>query len=544
MSSPGRTRYTFRLWASLAAACLSTSAQAAPDTYLSTSAQAAPERITCPARGGNVWREYHSRHFVLDTDASPEAAAQLVERLEKIEAMVLKALLGEPVEIPGHARVLAFARPADFHALVGGGAGWIMWSSLEEPTIAIPLSLRDWEQEIVANEITHYLSRFVFPRKPAWFSEGLAAFMETIGNDESGRAPATGTHIVNGDRTRRAGVAGAIPRRFENVIMGRWVRGDGRLGQEHVENWVRDVSMKELLEWRGSGDDGQNSYHVWSWLLYHWLWNNRSKAFAAYESRLQNGDDPALAWDSSFPEFSPAVPAAMDRLRDSLESYRRSGRYATYRVEAQADYSFTEGSLSSADLHMLLLEVRRNWPQGKDEALALRRAEIEEALGEDPHQPFALVAQARLDGQPPPLEGLRSAVTARPSDWRAWYLLGALLPEEKDRAEQEADLRQAVKLNPDAPVVEDTLARLLVRTGRAHEALPFASRALDLAPWNPLIMGTLAAVATELGQCKEALVLERRAAAMAPRDASAESLRRGLNDIERRCGSSASADTH
>ena len=43
-----------------------------------------PEPFKCSARGGPEWREYRSKHFLLDTDLSRDSAALLVKDLERL----------------------------------------------------------------------------------------------------------------------------------------------------------------------------------------------------------------------------------------------------------------------------------------------------------------------------------------------------------------------------------------------------------------------------------------------------------------------------
>ena len=97
-----------------------------------------------------------------------------------------------------------------------------------------------------------------------------------------------------------------------------------------------------------------------------------------------------------------------------------------------------------------------------------------------------------------------------------------------------------MSLNPDSARAQNSLAWLLVDTGRAAEALPIANRALDLAPADPAIIDTLAVVAGRMGKCGEALVLQRRALGMVPESSAfAESFRKRIREWESGCGATA-----
>jgi len=481
---------------------------------------AARAGFRCPAKGGAEWREYRSKHFVVDTDASRFKVELLVAQLERMHALELQALFWEQVEIPGRVRVLAFADPNFFTELAGTYVGaFYRRSWMREPMIALPIVGLEAQPEAVAHEIAHHLSRFQFPWQPAWFSEGLAEFVQTIASRSAPVMPAVGSHVIR-STPDQGGAVGSTPAEMVTALQG-----------------APRVRAQELLQWDGRIDSYTGAYHLYSWLLYHWLWNNRSKQFTAFQQRLSNGEDPAAALRAELAELDPGNSAALAKVDDALESYRHSGRVASYRVNANVDASFAEASpLSSADVHVLLLDAGYH-SNAKD-----LLADVDEALREDAMQPVAIVSKSAND-ESSPIAALQGVVAARPGDWRAWLLLGNALGETS-KEQKEAAYRKAVALNPDSAWGHNQLARHLVTHGRAKEALPIANRALDLGPSDPSSIDTLATVAAELGKCSEALVLERRAVAVAVADLKgpgAQIFQKRLATLEARCGTAAPA---
>jgi tetratricopeptide (TPR) repeat protein len=480
---------------------------------------AANAGFRCPAKGGPQWREYRSKHFVVDTDASPSAVAFLIGQLERMHVLELRALVGEQVEIPGPARVIAFADQHLFVDVAGSAdvAAYFKYSKLREPTIVLPVEFAD-QGVNVAHEMAHYVSRFIFPRQPTWFSEGLAQFVQTVAVTRWGDTePRTGTHLVRSQIDQ--GRVGFAPE-----------------GMQRSLATVPNARLDDLMKWDGRIDRHAGKHYVHSWLLYHWLWNSRSRQFTAFQQRLSNGEDPAAALRAELPEMDAANPAAVEKVEEELDRYRLNGKYLFYRVTAKSDASFAEGPpLGSADVHMLLLGASGSRDEDR-EVLGV----VDEALREDPAQPEAVVARAKAD-KSSPLPFLRKSVAARPADWRAWLLFGAAL-DDGSGEEKEAAYRKAVALNPDSARAHETLAGYLLSRGRAKEALPLANRALDLVPADEDSVDTLAAVAAGLGKCKEALALERRATAMASKDhPRAEEMKKRLAEYEARCGSAAPA---
>src|SRR5713226_2985903 len=130
----------------------------------------------CPARGGPAWREYRSRHFLLDTDLSDSDAQVLIEDLETLHALELQAMLGEQVEIPGHVLVVVPAEHRLFAGLADaanighrssereGGptiGGYFKVSPLGQPMIVLPRGRNAWDRETIAHELVHHISAYL-----------------------------------------------------------------------------------------------------------------------------------------------------------------------------------------------------------------------------------------------------------------------------------------------------------------------------------------------------------------------------------------------
>lgn len=467
----------------------------------------------CSIRDADDWREYRSAHFDVASDVGAKRAGELVSRLETLRSLVVTALLGEQLEVPGRTRVVAFSRREQFEELAPRHAAGYVKHSWEGPMAVVPVDDLDADAETIAHELAHLVSWHVFPRQPRWFTEGLAIFAQTVGSKRVDEGAATGTHLVRGSRVTGGRWAGLAPR----ALLLQFAASP-------------NVPARELLAWGGGLDHADPvRFHASSWLLYHYLWNERSQAFTAFQERLGRAEEPAAAWRLAFPDLDPADDAGLARLDDALAGYRKSGRYLSYRVDVAApDAAFATRPLPRADVHALFTGARASPPS--DDAL---RAEAAEALREDPHHPLWILERAARDGASP-VAALRETVRAAPEDWRGWYLLAESLHGEGAAAEREAALRRAVALNRDAARAHEALASLLVETGRVREARPFAERALDLAPWEPAVVDTLARVAIELGQCKPALVLQRRAASLAF-GAAGEEIRARVAEYEGRC---------
>jgi Flp pilus assembly protein TadD len=294
------------------------------------------------------------------------------------------------------------------------------------------------------------------------------------------------------------------------------------------------VSGKDLLEWKGAEDKATPwRYHAWSWILYHWLWNTRSKQFADYEQRLMNGEDPAVAWKAALPDLDPGDPAAMDRLDEELLRYKRGGRYLSMRLDAKGDGAFQEvGPLAPSEVHTLMASL--DPPESSSANSARHSADLNEALAEDPLNPVALVMLHHAQLSAATAE-LRKTVAARPRDARAQFLLGDLLLQDVNQ-DPLPPLKAAVALDPDHGAAHTDLAFALLRAGKAKEAVSVANRAVDLSPWDPAAVDSLAQVAAAVGKCKEAVALQKRELWLLTQPADVERLRLRIAAEEATCG--------
>ncbi|HEX4803528.1 MAG TPA: hypothetical protein VFV14_08455 [Myxococcaceae bacterium] len=492
------------------------------------------------------WREYRSEHFVVYSNLLRGIAGGLTERLEKFRAIELASLTAEPVVLPGRIRVIAatassrFAELAHDRYQVGSGAhcqsvglscrellltspgqpgigcsqelaysaGYFV-SRLGEPTIVIPVSGLRANSEVLAHELAHYFASVFFLNPPPWFVEGFAAFVQTIGGYPLENMPRAGTHIQRGERVMR-GAVGLVPPGFLAAVCDDW------------------VPARQLLAWNGEEVPARpGRFHAQSWLLYHWLWNQRSKELSKFESLLASAEDWANAWRQAFPQFNPNEPAALRSLDDSLENHRWWPKGGYYRRQAEADERYTSEEISPAEVHMLWLDARYSAQPPSKDAPAWLRPELHQLLLEEPLQPLAAAWRAELD-QTSALPVLRKATDKWPDNWQAWLLRGdaAQAPEEKGSAYQ-----KAVKLNADSALAQERMALFLATSGSPLEALPFAKQALLLAPWSASATATLAVVDAALEQCEEAFAAQERARRLAVRSEWPKQ----VAEVQRRC---------
>ncbi len=469
--------------------------------------------FSCSAKGGAPWRAVTSDHFVLYTDLDPSAAKDVVAELELVRAAVLQALFSKPPAIPGRIEVVAFASLSDFEDVAPSQAAayYVQLGGLR-PLVVMPGKLTASTREVLAHEMAHHLLAFPLARRPLWLNEGLAVYLQPLGSVSLGAGMQVGT-VPEGI---------AIPNRRSKRIL-----------------------VKDLLEWRrvepGWVRETTKRYYVSSWLLVHYLMNKQTAGFLEMFRRLGRAEDPKAAWKAAFPRWDPDQPGSLEDLEDALDQYSRGEGYQYHTIRVSPEFQVSERPLPPAEVHALRVELA---PAGTTLGPKEIRAELDEALSEDPGHPIAVAALAELT-KTSALPGARAATAAHPGDWRAWSVLGDALPAASTE-EKLAARRKAAELAPEEPTALVELARDLAAAGRAREAAPVALRARQVAPYSRAVHEAVADVALGLGLCPDAAGAEKRAMDVLGDAASAEEqdrMRKRLAEIESTCSGGPAAST-
>jgi tetratricopeptide (TPR) repeat protein len=465
-------------------------------TVLLCAGCAAGRAFRCPAQGGPVWRELASDNFVLRTDLPPARAGALLLRLERMRAAVASALFAGAPPPPGRVEVIAFRSAEEFRPFAPDGeTGYYFRYAGGPPRIVLSGELRAWQRALLAHELTHHFLSGALLRRPAWFAEGLAVYMESLGEDVPGKPVEVGAPPPGRiDRARRS-----------------------------------RLPVRDLLAWTGGKRPDVLDCYARSWLLVHWLVHRRPGALEQLQRRLAEGDRPHDAWRTALPEYDPERGGAVEALDRVLDAYGRATFDRTRRrVEVPATIAYREQVMPSPEVHAIRLAL---WPHGPARPVELLRAEVGEVLSEDPGHPVALQHLAALEKRDGASLARRS-VASHPDDPRAWTFLAFALEGEAHAAEREASFRRAAALAPENPAALNNLAQELLARGRSGEALPVARRAAQLAPWSPPLLAGYAAVLSDLGQCALAVPLQQRALESLPERAASEARKDLLARLE------------
>jgi len=389
----------------------------------------------CPAKGGPAWRELTSAHFVMRTDLPEADALNVLRRLEDARASMLAMMWPRAPESPDRIEAYAFASHDELNAYLGPHYLAVHVHSLPFPPIVMIAGVDPRSQRDANHELAHALSLELLPLQPPWFEEGLAEYLSTIHRERTPDGPA---------------IAGeALVARYQFVQ---------RYGISSVATLLGPVPSDTFEMWR---------FYATSWLLVHYLFNNRFPALERFQDRLAALEPGPKAFRAEFPDL------AAGKLESVLKEYAFSGKYRAWTRPIPAwDGKHETRVMTDADVHASRAVLTVLTGQGHDERLPAARADLEEAL-RDPRPPIdAFVLAFHEPRVAPPLsrqELARRAVAAHPEDWLSWLLVAKAAPGGS--AERQEAVRRALALHP-----------------QASEALALQAYELDLAKrWSEML---------------------------------------------------------
>lgn len=433
---------------------------------------------------GPAWLEVRTAHFDLHTDVIEPAALDMARALEESRAALLSVAWQGAPDPRGRTEVTIFASEARFREYwQRNGAIGLAQSVPGSERLIVSF----WEEErphglplVAVHEIAHDLSGWFTPLQPAWYSEGMAQFLEGI----------------EYDRTKRRAILGGVPAPMVRVLT-----SYGRSA----------ASIDGLFTTRdphAGGDYATSRFYFTSWLLVHWLINRHGDPFRQFQSDLSRLVDWREAWSSRFPSLGPS------ELDARLEEYMDGGRfdYISEKVTVPL-FAPRLRVLSAAEAHGL-----SSWMASRLGANELAIQDMERALALDPDELNAQRTRYRnLRGESQAAARLalaRKLVRAHPQSAEAWHLLARSADSDTERS---SAIDQAQHLAPDHPGVLELLASRALSARDHPSALVHAQILIRrTAPTIPIVTLHLQALARN-GRCDEARHFARGVTADSPK---------------------------
>jgi tetratricopeptide (TPR) repeat protein len=467
----------------------------------------------------NTWSIVTTTHFVVYTDLDERTAGKAAAELEATRDVLISATWpGSSWGQLARTHVYVLATGDEYQRIFGPDLHGL-FAPGQRPALYIHAPVDAWssKSELLPNtpvaalrhEMAHQLVAAAVGPAPIWLEEGLAQFLETARVADDGRS----------------------------LVLG----GTNRRSRSHFLS-NPGVTLRSTLAWKepafGLSDSKLTGLSGTSYVFVHWLFTQRTEAFARYLRALSEHVDPKKAWDAAFAEFDPDVvgQTLVEYARGELPSIRRSFSPGAASIEIRG---LDGPDARVARAQTLYAAARFASGSVASELEAQARREVKDAREAAP----TLVEALALDTSSPGSERLlfaHEAAVRAPQDPRVFALIGSLSPNFVD---QEQAYRRALALHTEDPKIFNDFALLLLSRDRTKDALPIVEEALRRAPDDLDIIDTYADTLFRLRRCSDALQQQLRALHRA-READRGSLRRMTQLYEQRkvtCGEPESA---
>jgi hypothetical protein len=435
-----------------------------------------------------------SEHFVVQTDAGPDVAAELTSEYERIFSFFENVAFHAQRSPKGLTQVVVFQNDEDYRKVAPrltdgffrarGGAPY-------DPHPLLVMSHVGGNSEVLetfCHELTHRFVAFHFPTAPTWVHEGLATYYQTlrIEGDKAivGTIPAR--HFNLGKPAKRAESQGWIASTASGTFSLNWLPPS----QDIRSLSHRDFYAEDIADGEKAATTRQLNY-VAAWAEVHPLLlgpDDLQSRFVRYLNGLAAGRTDA--WATAFDAASERVLEA--EYRDVVT--RLSTRSGELTAPPAPTRPVQSRAMQSWELPWLRASLR-HWGDAADRQQA--RSEIEEVVRMAPNRADGYLLRAALSA----LDGrdaeqrrdIDLAITHDPDDPRALGAKANLLmtdeakkaPANRNYAEVEAVVK---RLLPRAAGARQllVLAHFEELQGHAPKAIQYAARAAsqDAACWD------------------------------------------------------------
>jgi hypothetical protein len=236
------------------------------------------------------------------------------------------------------------------------------------------------------------------------------------------------------------------------------------------------------------------------WLLFHYLVAKHSTGLARFQDLIRGLADWQSAWKQAFPELS------FDHLDDELDDYFSSGRFGGISRGVDVNVgTIDRRTLRDVEVHDLRASL---FAAGDAADVQRARAEIAEALTQDPDDVDAVAVSRYLLGGPTP-DDARLAALARSGHGTRWLAAAMMVDARPKTPQARGTLLAAMIATPDEPEILTRVASLDATDGRWDQAFMLSDRALRLGGGrNPNLLLAFTQALAHTNRCPEAVFMK------------------------------------
>jgi len=436
------------------------------------------------------WIKVSSEHFSVISDAGDRRARDVALRFEQMRFVFGTLFSVQTVSMPVPLEIIAFRNTSELRNFVPLWKGkpvqadGLYQGGEDRNFILLDLSVED-PYQVVFHEYAHLLLNGNYPPTPVWFDEGFAQYFSTV------KVGKTGMQI------------GLPPEGAAETLRGNALfRTVDLFGVRHDSPVYNEDG------------DHRSLFYQQSWLYVHYLLDTKKLEQAgAYFDLTQNQHVPiAQAVQQAFGMDAPHFDQV-------LQDYFKGNRMLTYNVElpSMETMVYVSERLHSLDSQAILADAHLHSPGYTEKAVS----EFQQILSADPdnaaaHRGLGYVYLLQNDFRKA-AQHLERAAALDSKNPRVHYYSAYLMHREAAASGAEANwpgiqaqLHEAIVLDPQFPDAYDLLAYVQMEQGAADAALENSKTAVRLSPRNQQFQANFGQYLIAAGKLDEAEAVFQR----------------------------------
>jgi len=330
---------------------------------------------SAPAAEPSPWREIHSTHYTVITDAGEKKGIEVALRFEQMRSIFATLLMKDRLNEPVPLTILAFNNDRDYYqsAPLRQGQpidvpGFFLADKdlLSQDQNFIVLNLSEAESwRAVAHDFAHCLLNFNYPPAAGWFDEGLAEYFSSIRVEDR-------KYEIGGDPELQTGVHD--PQKSLTEIL-------------NTQTWLAlpDLFSTKVDTSAYSEGTHYTLFYAQSWMVMHYLIHEKKLVLTGtYFDLVENQHVPVeqaiqKAYGVTAIQFGQAVKEYFHSLTPlfvALEASKRSGSqagappvYEFPEIVAPDTNVITAKVLREADARAIAAEVKTRIPERREAGL-------------------------------------------------------------------------------------------------------------------------------------------------------------------------------
>ncbi len=331
--------------------------------------------VSAPAAEQSPWREIHSTHYTVITDASEKKGTEVALRFEQMRAVFATLLMKERLNEPLPLTILAFRNDKDYYQSAPLRQGQPIdvpgfFLAGEDQNFIVLNVTQEESWRAVANDFAHLLLNYNYPPVPGWFDEGLAEYFSSIRLDDK-------KYEIGGDPELHSVVTQNLPQNPSKSLT----------ELLRTQPWI---ALPDLLTMkRDTSNNGEGThltlFYAQSWILMHYLLHeNKLQQTGTYFDLVENRHMPVeeaiqkaygvtsaqldQAVKEYFHSFTPLF-AALDASRQSGSQADPPQVYQFPEMVGPDTSVITVKVLREADARALADEVKIRIPERRETGL-------------------------------------------------------------------------------------------------------------------------------------------------------------------------------